>query len=353
MKIVTAFDSFKGCMTAAQACCAAQEGIRQEYPHAQVVNIPLSDGGEGLIECISQVLPVSMREVTVHGPLMMPVTARYAISTDGETAYMEMAQAAGLTLVPLDKRNPMLTTTYGVGEMILDAVSNGCRHIIMGIGGSATCDGGMGMVDCLQEKGIIGLQEFHVTVASDVSNPLCGELGAAHVFGPQKGATPEQVILLDERLRLFAAETAKRGTAPLDLMDKPGAGAAGGLGYGLMAYLNARICSGIELVLDTLDFDSRISGADLVITGEGKSDRQTLMGKVAAGVLAHTQKHGIQCALLSGQIEDQAELLAAGFAKVRSIHEGDNRPNSELMKRTVSMQNIASSVKMILSQLDY
>lgn len=357
MKIVNAFDSFKGCMTAIEACHVAQAGILQAFPQAQVINLPMSDGGEGLVDCLSQVLPVQMRRVQVHGPLHDPVIAQYAISKQPATAYMEMAQAAGLTLVPPERRNPMLTTTYGVGEMILDAVANNCNRIIIGIGGSATCDGGKGMVDFFRDKGLLNndgkvkfAHDVEIIIASDVNNPLCGINGAAHVFAPQKGATPQQVEQLDRQLYQFALQTASNGTAPLELMERPGAGAAGGLGFGLMAYTNATMRSGIDLVLDTLDFDRCISGADLVITGEGKSDRQTLMGKVAAGVLARALSQGIPCALLSGQIEDRAALLSAGFTSVSSIHESDPRPLSELMQKSVSMNNLAASIQALLKK---
>lgn len=366
MKIVTAFDSFKGCMTAYEACKAAEASIKKVNQNAQIINLPMSDGGEGLVECIAHALPLTVHQVKVHGPLMTPVTTCYAISPDKKTAYMEMAQAAGLTLVPKEKRNPMLTTTYGVGEMILDAISKGCDHIIIGIGGSATCDGGKGMVDCLKEAAARNnavsetafieatakeavIKGIRVTIASDVNNPLCGENGAAHVFGPQKGATPEQVTMLDQRLRQFAIDTANAGIAPLSLMDAPGAGAAGGLGFALMAYLKATMRSGIGLLLDLIEFDKKISNADIILTGEGKSDRQTLMGKVAAGVLARAQKQGIPCYLISGQIEDKAELLKAGFADCISINENDSRPLEQLLQKSTAIKNISNTI----SQLDW
>ena len=325
-------------MTAIEACHAAARGFRSVDPEAEVLLTPMSDGGEGLVACLSQVLQLQPRTVEVHGPLGDLVTAHYALSTDGRTAYLEMAEAAGLCLVPTEKRNPLLTTTYGVGEMLLDAVHHGCEQIVMGIGGSATCDGGKGMVECLKELGWNG--GCSVVVASDVTNPLCGAQGAARVFAPQKGATPEQVELLEQRLRDFALSTAAAGIAPVELMGHPGAGAAGGLGYGLMAYLGATLQSGIDLVLDTMDFDRLIADADLIVTGEGKSDKQTLMGKVAAGVLTRALRQGIPCHLLSGQIEEREALLKAGFASVRSVHEGDCRPLSVLMRQEVTEENI-------------
>lgn len=337
MRIICAFDSFKGCMTASEACNSAASGLKERYPDAEVVCLPMSDGGEGLVECIAEAVNATMISVTVHDPLMHTIEAQYAVSADGTTAYMEMAAASGLPLVPKDKRNPMLTTTYGVGDMILHAVGRGCKNIIMGIGGSATCDGGKGMIECLD--GHLPLP-VEITVASDVSNPLYGENGAAYIFAPQKGATPQQVKLLDERLHDFARETETKGIARPDLADHPGAGAAGGLGYGLMAYLDAKLQSGIDLLLDTIGFDEKIKGTDFILTGEGKSDKQTLMGKVPEGILKRARMQGIPVRLLSGAIEDEAELKQAGFASVRSINEDDPRPLEIIMQKDVAMGNM-------------
>lgn len=338
MKVVLAFDSFKGCMSAEEACTAAAQGVRDLYPAAEIEQIPLSDGGEGLVSCLSGLLPVRLVSLTVHGPLMDPVLATYAISPDGETAYMEMAAAAGLTLVPPAQRNPMLTTTYGVGEMLLDAVSRGCKQIVMGIGGSATCDGGKGMIDCLAQAGPLPYQP-QITVACDVTNPLYGPNGAAYIFAPQKGASAEQVVLLDEQLRAFERQTIALGIATPAHASMPGAGAAGGLGYGLMTYLHATLRSGIDIILDLLHFDERAADADFVFTGEGKSDAQTLMGKVPMGVLRRTSAH-----LLSGAIEDRQALLRAGFLTVGSINEGDARPLAQLLQRQVAMSNMRQRI---------
>lgn len=342
MKIVCAFDSFKGCMTAKDACHAAASGIHGCYPDAEVVCLPMSDGGEGMVDCIAEAVGATVVSVKVHDPLMQIIEAQYAVSADGATAYMEMAAASGLPLVPKDRRNPMLTTTYGVGDMLLDAVRRGCKKIVMGIGGSATCDGGKGMIECLEANLPLPIE---IIVASDVSNPLYGENGASYVFAPQKGATPEQVILLDQQLRSFARETEAQGIAQPDLAEYPGAGAAGGLGYGLMAYLSARLQSGIDLLLDTIRFDEHISGADFILTGEGKSDRQTLMGKVPEGILKRAIKQGIPVHLISGAIEDDSSLKEAGFASVRSINENDIRPLDVLMQKDVAMENMKAATK--------
>lgn len=345
MKIVLAFDSFKGCMTAREACHAGAETIRQHIDGCEVIEMPMSDGGEGMVACIEQILPCDRIALKAHGPLMEEIEASYIISDDGRTAYMEMAETCGLTLVPKEKRNPMLTTTYGVGDMIADAVSHGCDNIIIGIGGSSTCDGGRGMVESLRDKGFDFKREDlpHVTVACDVQNPLYGNNGAAFVFAPQKGATPEQVELLDRRLRDFAHETETAGYAT-SLSSIPGTGAAGGLAYGLYTYLKAELKSGIDLMLDLASFDSYLQDTDIVITGEGKSDCQTLMGKVADGVRKRCQKINVPVWLLSGQIEDAEGKLEQSFSVVKCINEGDLRPINELLDRNNAMQNLSRTI---------
>ena len=352
MKIICAFDSFKGSLSAMDACRAAERGLltlgRNDIT---CIHLPMSDGGEGLVRCIAPTLHLDMLSVRVKGPMNEPTVAHYAITSDGQTAYMEMAEAAGLTLVPPARRNPMIATTYGVGEMILDAVHRGCSQIVMGIGGSATCDGGRGMVECLSQAGFFedeAMKSIRFLVASDVANPLCGKNGAARIFAPQKGATPDQVEQLDQRLRDFAIETANLGICSPDIMYRPGAGAAGGLGFALMAYLHATLRPGIHLVLDILDFDRHIEGADLVVTGEGKSDRQTLMGKVAMGVLQRAHHHHIPCHLLSGQIDDREMLLSAGFASVSSINAGDTHPLQVLMQKDVAEENLANCMAKLI-----
>ena len=358
MKIVLAFDSFKGCITAQEACHTAAMAIREVLPHSEVVECPLSDGGEGLVECVEKRLNVKRIHLKAHDPLMNIIDASYVISYDGKTAYMEMAATSGLTLVPEDKRNPMLTTTYGVGDMIIDAAKRGCKEIVMGIGGSATCDGGRGMIQCLTDNGYPlpfsnhpspntqhpNFQIPHITVASDVTNPLYGELGASYVFAPQKGATPEQVKTLDERLREFAKQTEALGLATPSLALHPGAGAAGGLGYGLMAYLKAGMKSGIDIVLSISAFDESIKDASLIITGEGKSDAQTLMGKVPYGVLKHGKEHNIPVWLISGCIDDTENKLSQHFDMVKSINEGDNSPLATLLQPNVAKENLRKTI---------
>lgn len=358
--IICAFDSFKGCMTAKEACRAAASGLSSNIDidkDEDIVCLPMSDGGEGMVDCIADAVAAKRVNVMVHDPLMQMIEAQYAVSTDGITAYMEMAAASGLTLVPKDKRNPMITTTFGVGDMILDAVKRGCRRIVMGIGGSATCDGGKGMLECLDGHLPIHAtgnttcpesnqgSQLEIIVASDVSNPLYGERGAAYIFAPQKGATAKQVKLLDEQLRNFARETEAKGIALPDLAEHPGAGAAGGLGYALMAYFGATLQSGIDLILDTIHFDERIKGAKFILTGEGKSDKQTLMGKVPEGILKQAKRQNIPVHLLSGAVENMAELQEAGFASVSSINKNDKRPLEILMQKDVAMENMEKATR--------
>lgn len=348
MTIVLAFDSYKGCMSAAEACHATAEGIRKWRPETRIVEIPLSDGGEGLVSCVQQLCPTLPVRVRAHGPLMEPIDAIYALSGDGKTAYMEMAATSGLPLVPPDKRNPLLTTTYGVGEMLADAARRGCREIVMGIGGSATCDGGKGMLQALRDAEIDFSSLPHITVACDVSNPLYGPNGAAFVYAPQKGATPEQVALLDEQLRQFAHETEEAGWASAKLAMTPGAGAAGGLGYGLLAYLGATLCSGIDIMLDIAGFNEKIKEADLVVTGEGKSDNQTLMGKLPHGILKRCRKENVPVWLLSGQIKDETHLLTQNFRLAESINRNDFRPLSVLMQPDVARRNLSATIERLL-----
>ena len=350
-RIVLAFDSFKECITAREACEAARRGVLEALPTADVVMLPVSDGGEGLVSCLAPHMALQWREIPAHDALMRPINARYALSTDGTTAIMEMAATCGLGLIAPEDRDVMRATTYGVGEMLLDAVGIGVRHVVMGIGGSATCDGGRGMMECLKTTARELPADLHISVACDVTNPLYGPEGAAYVFAPQKGATPQQVGELDRRLRLMALE-AERGGANPQLAHHPGAGAAGGLGYGLMLGLGAKLSSGIDTVLQLLDYDGHLHGAGLVITGEGRSDSQTLCGKVPHGILSRTQQtcgaDQMPVHLLSGAIDDADSLLHAGFASVRSINAGDTRPLATLMLPEVAQDNLRAAARQLV-----
>lgn len=341
MKVIIAIDSFKGCLTSKQANEAAAEGIRRVCPDAEVVEIPVSDGGEGYMEAFHAAIGGSLEEVVVRDPLMRPVTAKYLLHD--EMAVIEIAQASGLTLLTKEERNPMVATSYGTGQLVADAVCKGAKHIMIGLGGSATSDCGMGMLKALidifakhgQWDDIEALKDVRFTIASDVENPLYGEKGAAHVFAPQKGATPEMVLRLDERAIKFAELSAKH--FGYDRSQQAGAGAAGGLGYAFMQYLNAKSMSGIQLLLDTIRFKELVADADLIITGEGSADRQTLMGKLPMGILeqaGHTPVY-----LIAGRISDRKELLNAGFARVDCINPPDITLE-EAMRKEVAQQNI-------------
>jgi glycerate kinase len=340
MKIVVAIDSFKGCLTSKEANQATAQGIRSTCPDAEVVQIPVSDGGEGFMDAFYAAIGGELVAVPVRDPLMRPITAKYLLH--GETAVIEMAQASGLTLLTNEERNPLVATTYGTGQLVADAVRKGAKHIIVGLGGSATSDAGIGMLDAIRDAHNITLDDIRFTIATDVKNPLCGENGAAHVFALQKGATEEDVLALDERARKFAELSAKH--FGYDRSEMAGAGAAGGLGYAFLQYLDADCKPGIQLLLDTIHFDQIIKDADLIITGEGSADRQTLMGKLPMGIL--TQSAGIPVCLIAGRISDREELLKAGFAQVECINP-DGITLEEAMRKEVAMQNLADTVSHI------
>ena len=328
-KIIVAIDSFKGCLTSVEANQAASEGIIDKMPDAQVVQVPVSDGGEGWLEAFKAAIGGELVEVNVKDPLMRPIVAQYLVQ--GETAVIEIAKASGLTLLKPEERNPMVATSYGTGQLVVDAVRRGCKRIIVGLGGSATSDCGIGMLEAIENSKLKIKNDVHFTIATDVTNPLCGENGAAHVFGPQKGATPEMVEVLDARAKRFAEASVKH--VDRDCQNMPGAGAAGGLGYAFLQYMYAECRSGIDLLLDTIHFDDLLHDVDLVITGEGSADRQTLMGKLPFGILQRAQPHsltpsprgegeayGIPVMLIAGRIADEQILLDAGFARVACIN---------------------------------
>jgi glycerate kinase len=345
MKIVVAIDSFKGCLTSKEANQAAAEGIRNDCPDAEVVQVPVSDGGEGFMEAFHAAIGGELIELTVRDPLMRPVSARYLLHD--KLAVIEIAQASGLTLLIKEERNPMVATSYGTGQLVADAVRKGAEHIIVGLGGSATSDAGIGMlralIDIFAKHGewddIKALKHVRFTIASDVKNPLCGEHGAAHVFAPQKGATPEMVLQLDERARKFAEVSAMH--FGYDCSEQKGAGAAGGLGYAFLQYMHADCKPGIELLLDTIRFHEIVHDADLVITGEGSADRQTLMGKLPMGILK--QSGNVPVCLIAGRISDKQELLNAGFAHVECINPEDISLK-EAMRKEVATHNIIDTI---------
>lgn len=371
-KIVLAIDSFKGSLTSTEAETAALEGIRRVYPQAETVCIPIADGGEGMLEALSSLRMQEVR-LRVQGPLDEKVEARYLISSDGQTAYIEMASASGLPLVPENQRNPLLTTTRGTGQLMRDALDRGCDHLVIGLGGSATNDGGMGMLSALgirflnnQGQELKGrgcdmekadridtslahpaIKAVRCTVACDVRNPFYGPEGAAYIFSPQKGATPDEVQLLDKGLRHLAELYLQ--TTGHDIATLPGAGAAGGLGGALAAFLNAELRPGISLLLEANGFKDKIKGADLIITGEGRADRQTTMGKVPAGVLNKSRQAGIPVVLIAGQVTDEEILRSAGFSQVYATTPPD-MPLSTAMQKDVAQANISRTIERLLKE---
>ena len=344
-KVIVAMDSFKGCMSSVEANRAAADGVRSVWPGAEVVEVPVSDGGEGFLEAFRAAIGGELVTIPVKDPLLRNISTRYLLK--GETAVVEIAEAIGLTLLSQEERNPMTASSYGVGQLVANAVKMGARHIIVGLGGSATSDAGKGMLQALTDAfGQCSLAvsastapaippSIRFTIATDVENPLYGENGAAQVFGPQKGATPEMVRLLDAAARQFADDSARQ--MGFDRSQMKGAGAAGGLGYAFLQYLDAGRQPGIELLLSTIGFDVLASDADLIITGEGSADRQTLMGKLPMGILRHSA--GVPVCLIAGKVSDRQELLRAGFAHVESINP-PGLPFEEAMKKTVAEENI-------------
>ncbi|TMD40413.1 MAG: glycerate kinase [Chloroflexi bacterium] len=333
MRIVVAPNAFKGSLTALQAAEAIRDGILAVLTDAEIVLVPIADGGDGTVDALVAATGGERRALPVRGPLGEPVEADYGLLEQGQTAVIEMAKASGLSLLPPSRRNPAVTTTYGVGELLQHAYDAGARRFIVGIGGSATNDGGAGMAQALGyhllddqghelPPGGLALQRLAridpggvhadwkqagVDVACDVTNPLTGPSGASAVYGPQKGATPELVAELDRALKRLA-EVVRRDLG-IDVEHVPGAGAAGGLGAGLVAFTGARLAPGAEMVMDALKLDERLNGASLVITGEGRLDSQTArFGKGPAAVARHARNAGIPVIGIGGSLADEREL---------------------------------------------
>ena len=332
MKVVVAIDSFKGSLSSLQAGNAVKDAVLRLNNSAEVIVKPLADGGEGTVDALSEGTNTEVVEITVKGPLLKPVTTKYCILKTTNTAVIEMAAASGITLVSDAEKNPLNTTTYGVGELIKDAVGRDCRKFIIGIGGSATNDGGVGMLTSLgyefldkngnpialgakglrdlhrikTEKALSVLKECSFNIACDVKNPLCGENGCSAVFGPQKGATPQMVRDMD----LWLENYAKIAQSVSQSANKnfPGAGAAGGLGFAFLTFLNSTLKSGIDIVLEEIRLEEVIKSADLVVTGEGRLDSQTVMGKAPIGVAGLAKKYGKKVIAFSGCVTNDAEV---------------------------------------------
>ncbi len=332
MNITIAIDSFKGSLSSMEAGQAVAEGIRRVMPSAGIRIRPLADGGEGTTEALTAGLGGELKSLTVTGPLGRPVTASYGLIRERKMAVLEMASAAGLTLISQEERNPLEATTYGIGEMIRDAIGEGCRHFLVGIGGSATNDGGTGMLSALGfqfldsegqpiplgAKGLENLARistenarpelsqcsFHI--ACDVTNPLCGENGCSAVYGPQKGADPEMIRQMDQWMERYGDLAAR--TFPAADKEAPGAGAAGGLGFAFLTFLNGSLESGVGMVLKEINLKDDIRDADLVITGEGRLDAQTVMGKAPIGVAHLAKEYGKPVIAFSGAVTREAGL---------------------------------------------
>lgn len=375
MKVVVAIDSFKESLSSMEAGQAIEEGVKCVYQNAEVVVRPLADGGEGTVEALVEGMGGIFVTKEVTGPLGKKVEATYGIieSKDNlsKTAIIEMSAAAGITLVPEESRNPMNTTTYGVGELILDAIERGCRHFIVGIGGSATNDGGVGMLqalgyDFLTREGksisyggnglreLARIEETNVhpmlkectfKVACDVTNPLCGENGSSAIFGPQKGATPEMVQELDQLL-LHYAELSKKINANADRF-YPGTGAAGGMGFAFLTYTNATLESGIQIVLTETNLEELIATADVVVTGEGRLDGQTSLGKAPIGVASLAKKHQKKVLAFAGAVTPDAKEcnqhgIDAFFPILRGVV-----ILKEAMNKEVAHQNMVDTVEQV------
>lgn len=377
MKAVVAIDSLKGSLSSMEAGNAIAEGIYRADAEAKVEVRPLADGGEGTVDALVQGMNGSLRKVRVTGPLGDKVDAAYGIIEEAKMAVIEMSAAAGITLVPDEKKNPLFTTTYGVGEMIRDAIEKGCRKFVVGIGGSATNDGGIGMLqalgyDFLNSKGnavpygakgledLAEIRKKHVLpelaqcefkVACDVTNPLCGPLGASAVYGPQKGATPEMVREMDQWLADYAklaANCSERADA-----EHPGTGAAGGLGFAFLTFTNAVLESGIKIVLEETKLEQYIQDADIVITGEGRLDGQTAMGKAPVGVAKLAGKYKIPVLAFAGSVTKDArkcneEGIHAFFPILRGITTLEDAMDAENARRNL-METVEQVFRLIVA----
>lgn len=373
MKILIAPDSFKGSLSSEEVCLHIKEGIKRASDKIEVITIPLADGGEGTATSLIKATGGRLTPTNAHDPLMRKRTSFFGVLGDNKTAVIEMASASGLTLLKENDRNPMITTTYGTGELIKEALDLGYRKILIGIGGSATTDGGMGMAMALGVKfldennhelphggGSLGslrnidisgldprISECDITVICDVDNPLCGPLGAAHVFSPQKGANKEAIKILDANLGHYAKiiETTKG----ISILDLPGAGAAGGLGGGLYAFLNARLERGIDIILKFSGIEEVIPEVDYIITGEGMIDAQTSFGKAPLGIARLGAKFGIPVIAFTGALgKDISNLYNQGFTSFFSIAEGPMTLETSIKECPILLENLGENIARLL-----
>lgn len=364
MKIVIAIDAFKGSLTSIDAGNTIKSAILKVKPDADVIVKPMADGGEGTTDALIDGLNGRKVNITVTGPLGTAVNAYYGILPETNTAVMEMAQAAGITLISENQKNPFIATTYGVGEMILDACKKGCKNFIIGIGGSATNDGGLGMLKALgysfldlngkdvgagakalshiqtiDDKNVSPLlASCNFRIACDVNNPLYGPNGATYIYGPQKGVTKEQLPILDNSMKHFAHISSD--FLGVEHANTPGAGAAGGMGFAFLSYLNASLIPGIELIIEAVDLENAIKECDIVITGEGRLDYQTAMGKAPVGIARLAKKYNKKVIAFAGSVtEDAVNCNQAGidafFPIIRGITSLEDAMISENAKRNL------------------
>lgn len=374
-KITIAIDSFKGSISSREAAECFERGIRRVLPDCHCQKVVMGDGGEGTLDALVEQMGGSYVSLTVSDPLGRPIEARYGIIDSGTTAIIEMAAASGLPLLKPEERNPWLTSTYGTGEMVADALSRGCRRFLIAIGGSATNDGGTGMLRALgfrfldangepltgggkileriasiEPSSLKELCEAEFIVACDVHNPLYGAEGAAYIFAPQKGADAAMVEQLDRGLRNYAERLREFNGA--EVAELPGAGAAGGLGGGLCALLGARLEPGVEMVLRALNFEGIVESSDLVVTGEGRIDRQTLMGKAPNGVLRTARRCGVPVVAICGSVTWCDELRESDFEAIIPISD-EQLPLEEAMKPHITATNIERTAEKIALRLPY
>lgn len=373
MKFVLAPDSFKESMTSMEACLAMEKGIKKVFKDAECIKVPMADGGEGTVDALVNATEGKFIEIEVTNPLGKKIKANYGILGDGKTAVIEMAKASGIELIDRSERNPYVTTTYGTGEIIKDAVNKGIKHILIGIGGSATNDAGAGMLQALgvklldanKEEIAFGgvqlekieyidkckldefLKDVTIEVACDVTNPLVGENGASYIFGPQKGATPEMVKVLDNNLRHFALKV--KESFGIDIAHVPGSGAAGGLGGALLGFLNAELRSGIELVIKYTNLEEKIKTSDYVLTGEGSIDGQTIFGKTPVGVSKLGKKYDIPVVAFAGKVEpESSNLYSQGMKSIFSIMRGVETLDDALKNGASNLEKTVESVIRII-----
>ena len=373
MKFVLASDSFKESMTSIEACSSMERAIKKVIKDAEVIKVPMADGGEGTVDALVNATGGEFIETEVLNPLGRKIKASYGILGDKKTAVIEMAKASGIELIKREERNPLITTTYGTGELIKHAIENGIKHLVIGIGGSATNDGGCGMLQALGVKLLdkdsneipfgggsldkiekidmshihTGIKDVTFEVACDVTNPFIGPTGASYVFGPQKGADPEMVKFLDNNLKHFAQKINEY--LDIDIAEVPGAGAAGGLGGALLAFLNAELKSGIELVIKYIGLEEKVQGADYVFTGEGAIDGQTIFGKTPVGVSKVAKRYNIPVIAFGGKVSDDADnLFEEGIIALFSIMRGVESLDDALKNGSSNLEKTVENVVRIL-----